>query len=205
MKIEHLRTGLKLCVEEDDYTKLRLSKDNNSSCIWNVNEKGGSQAPLDLTKPKDDIKDDDKKAEDKEEEKSGMRSDRVDASTEIVGMSSKFINYLRGKRGEDAEDFNIKLIIKLYKDSKTLYDTVMQAYLKKVYDNHAKTDPKSLTRDEALDYLYDVLDVKRQQKQLAIAKAAASIAGDDDYAVDKSEMENFLYDLFTDKFNKRSY
>ena len=53
--------------------------------------------------------------------------------------------------------------------------------------------------------MYDTLDVKRQHKQLAIAKAAAKIAGDDNDTIDRNEMENFLYNLFTEQFNAEPY
>lgn len=98
-------------------------------------------------------------------------------------------------------------MIRLYHLSKQIYDAAMSEHLGTVFDKHSKTDEKkeSLKRDEALDYVYDVLGVVKQGKELAIAKAAAKIAGSGDEVVDKSEMERFLFDLFTNQLDSNEY
>jgi len=102
--------------------------------------------------------------------------------------------------------FKIQAIIRLYEASKTLYDEAMKQHLNNVYSGFDKDGKAGLSSDEALNYLYEVLDVTRQQDGLSIAKAAAEIAsGDDDEVVDKSEMENFLYKLFTGDYSGRIY
>ena len=49
------------------------------------------------------------------------------------------------------------------------------------------------------------MDIKRQYKELALARTAAEIAGNDNESISRDEMERFLYDLFTNEHDAAHY
>ena len=131
---------------------------------------------------------------------------RVDASTNIVGNS--FDNALADpdhKSGRANTPSTIQGVIRLYQVSKQIYDAAMQAFQDQVLGDYDHDESGKLSRDEALDYFYNILDVKRQHQGLAIARAAAKIASDDDGVIERNEMEQFLYDLFTNELDAAHY
>ena len=81
----------------------------------------------------------------------------------------------------------------------------MDEYMNTVYNKYDGDKSGHISRDEAINYFFDVLDVKRQYQGLSLARAAVRIASDNDDRVTREQMEHFLYELFTNENDAVSY
>lgn len=133
-------------------------------------------------------------------------ADRLDAAIDVVGQSAGITSPLEARDTRDNTVLKIQNVIRLYQMSKQMYDAAIQAHLDAIYNQYDSPESDGmLNKDQALEFLYDVLDVKRQHKELALARVAADIANGEDEFIDKNEMEQFLYNLVTEQYADMDY